>query len=145
MLPNNIDASSGTAFMFSCKMWDERCAVSGAALILWFSLASRRPRCSPINTYSITMHPTSHSRCIPCARGKSEGKKQGERRSDRWMDLRRMNTWQQMMFYSQTPSKLNVRDKGGITRCNKENPIAVKVNCSVSASTMPVEFRHLFQ
>lgn len=132
-------------FPAECGMRD---AVSGAALILWLSLASRRPRCSPINTYSITMHPTSHSRCGPCAGGKREGEKQGERRSDRWMKLRGMNT-QREMFYPRTPSKLSVAffvwDKGGITRCNKENPIAVKVNCTFSPTTAPTEFRHSFQ
>lgn len=66
-------------FPAECGMRD---AVSGAALIPRLSLASRRPRCSPINTYSITMHPTSHSRCGPRAGGKREGEKQGERQSD---------------------------------------------------------------
>lgn len=73
-------------FPAECGMRD---AVSGAALIPRLSLASCRPRCSPINTYSITMHPTSHSRCGPCAGGKREGERQGERRCDRWMELRK--------------------------------------------------------
>lgn len=67
-------------FPAECGMRD---AVSGAALILLLSLASRMPRCSPINTYSITMQPTSHSRCGPCAGGKREGENQGERRNHR--------------------------------------------------------------
>lgn len=73
-------------FPAECGMRD---AVSGAALIPWLLLASRRPRCSPINTYSITMHPTSHSRFGPCAGGKKEGERQGERRSDKWMEPRK--------------------------------------------------------
>lgn len=118
-------------------------AVRAAALIPWLPLASRRPRCSPINTYSITMHPTSHSRRGPSAGGKKEGERQGERLSDRW-SRERMNTWQQEMIYSQTLSKLNVAfllwHKGGITTCNKENPVAVKVNCSFSTATTVAKF-----
>lgn len=53
------------------------------------------------------------------------------------------------MLYSQTLLKLNVaffvRDKGGITTCNKENPVAIKVNCSFSTATTPAEFRNSFQ
>lgn len=132
-------------FPAECGMRD---AVRGAALIPWLPLASRRPRCSPINTDSITMHPTSHSRCGPSAGGKREGEKQGERLSDRW-SWEKMNTWQQAMLYSQTLLKLNVaffvRDKGGITTCNKENPVAIKVNCSFSTATTPAEFRNSFQ
>lgn len=67
-------------FPVECGMRD---AVSGTALILRFSLASHMPRCSPINNYSITMHPTFHSRCGPCDGGKREGEKQGERQSHR--------------------------------------------------------------
>lgn len=68
-------------FPAECGMRD---AVRGTAPIPRLPLASRRPRCSPINTDSITMHPTSHSRCGPSAGGKREGEKQGERLSDRW-------------------------------------------------------------
>ena len=127
-----------SGFPAECGMRD---AVSGAALIPWLSLASRRPRCSPINTYSITMHPTSHSRCGPCAGGKREGERQGERRrrrrrrrSDRGMEPRE----DEMMFYRQTRQNFMLRSllrtKGGIMRCNKKIPTAVKVNCSFSAA-----------
>lgn len=78
-----------------------------------------------------------------------EGRRQGEKRSDRWMEPRRMNTRQQVMFYSWMASKLNVaffvREKGGIMRCNKENPRALKVNCACTPATAPAEFRHSFQ
>lgn len=52
-------------------------------------------------------------------------------------------------FSSQFLSKLTdaffVEDKGGIMRCNKENPIALKVNCSFSPVTAAAESGHLFQ
>lgn len=83
---------SSTARMFSCRKWDERDAVCGTALIPRLPLASCRPRCSPINTDSITMHPTSHSRCGCSAEGKKEGEKQGERLSGRW-SCERVKTW----------------------------------------------------
>lgn len=87
---------------FPRRMWDEKSAVRShpSRLPLAFSPG---PRCSPINTDSIIMRPTSHSRC---GRSAEQGGKAEEERSKvrgpsgRWSrermkagDKRRRGSW----------------------------------------------------
>lgn len=82
--PQNILFFFGeAAWMFFCRMWDER-----RSLLLLPSPGSHRPRCSPINTDSITMHPTSHSRCWPLCR-KEEGRRDARWETKWQMELRK--------------------------------------------------------
>lgn len=79
----------------------------------------------------------------PNARGRREGERQGERTDGRVV------TKKDEMFSRGAAVKtkcciLFVRDRGRITRCNKDNPTVQKVICSFSLLTTPAEFRHSF-
>lgn len=110
-------AAPHLSFPAECGMRD---AVHVAALIFKLPLASHRPRCSPINNYSITMHPTSHSCWNPPHAGRKEEGEVSKEVTDGWyehMTARDVSLEHKV--------KIQCQRKG---RCNEGNPIVLKVN-----------------